>query len=280
MSADLVLFHADLRAVKPTPEAERLKAEALECSALIGAVTDESTNAGAVEALKSLSKVIKAVESARKSVKEPFLEMGRRIDATAKAFVEDLAAEQSRISKESADWQTEQTRRMREIEEARAKEAARIERERQEELRKIDEARIAAEHAAQLKAQEEARAARNEQERIAAEARAKVESERIAKEADAAAKRAEELTKQQVESLPPPALPTKAEGQIVREEWNFEVTDIWLLVRMHPGFVRVEVNRQEIKEAIARGARSIQGLRIYHETKVSVRTGKEKAIDV
>ncbi len=74
-------------------------------------------------------------------------------------------------------------------------------------------------------------------------------------------------------------LPTRTEGQNVREEWAFDVTDIWALVRSHPMCVTVEPRRAEIK-ALLNAGHKVAGVRAWKETKAGVRVKAQHAIEV
>src|SRR4030095_4234986 len=67
---------------------------------------------------------------------------------------------------------------------------------------------------------------------------------------------------------PPPAKP---HGQIVREDWKIEVTDIWLLARMHPACVKIEPRLPEIKSILNSGHK-VAGVRAERVTMTSART--------
>jgi hypothetical protein len=125
------------------------------------------------------------------------------------------------------------------------------------------------------------RARQAELDRIENERKAALEA---AGDDDKAKAAADERARQEVIAIPA-AAPKKAEGQVVREVWEFEVTDTWLLARTMPALVRIEVNRQECNEVIARlaanGEPKIPGLRIWKSTKVSVRAERGgKVVDV
>jgi uncharacterized protein YjbJ (UPF0337 family) len=125
-----------------TPQASKLKEEALTVSAAIGKVTDQAENANAVEAQKALAEVIKLVEQARKAAKDPVLAFGKKIDEQAKGFVEELAAEQWRVSRLVGDFQ--------QLEAKKAQAARQAERDR---LTALEKERLAA--IAQAKTHEE-----------------------------------------------------------------------------------------------------------------------------
>lgn len=121
---------------------------------------------------------------------------------------------------------------------------------------------------------EEARVAR---ERAEAE-RIRREAERVAFEAQAAAIALSAQTGKPVEIPAPVAVvvPVVAEASrgvktdygttSVRKVWKFEITDA---ARVPRGFLAVD--EQAIRRAVAEGARTIEGVRIYQEEQLSVR---------
>ena len=68
--------------------------------------------------------------------------------------------------------------------------------------------------------------------------------------------------------IPPPA--AKAEGQVVRPGFEFEVVDIHTLYRHHPHLVKLEPRRSEIIEAL-KGGVQIQGIKSWPVVKSGVR---------
>lgn len=284
-TTDIELFHVEQGAVAVHADAERIKEEALALGALIGVVASEETNRQAVEALKGIQTVLKLAEETRTRVKAPVLDLARAIDARAKEYIRDLDVEFRRLSSACADWQTAQLERVRAQERARAEELARIEREKAEALRKIEEEERRKGEEARRRAAAEAAAARNEAERQAAEERAKKEAVRMAAEAEARLKAEEERRAQEQMALAPTPAPIRAEGQISKPVWLWEVTDIWTLARTQPGLVEITPRRQQINEVIvslaSAGPPKIAGLRIWEEMKVGVRLGRTpQPIDV
>jgi len=280
VSKDIVLFAPRDGSIEVHPDAIRMRNEALEAGALVGRVNDEPTNAGATQALQAIKRVLNLCESTRKKVKEPVLDLARRIDQTAKDFSSDLQEEFRRISAACADYQTEQLERVKAQERARAEEAARIERERQEALRKIDQERQRAEEEVRRKAAAEAAAAKSKEEIDAAYARAQAEQQAIAEAAAAKAKAEDERRAQESQAVALPVAPTRAAGQSVKPTWQWEVTDIWTLARMHPGLVEITPRRQQINEVVeslaTAGEPRIPGLRIWSEVRVGVRAQRER----
>jgi hypothetical protein len=239
--------------------AEAARDAALSRSALLGRVSDAPSQEAAVAAQRTIRRLMKSIEQTRKTVKEPVLGYARAIDQTARDFVTPLEEEDLRLGELLSAFQEEQMAVSREGERQRQAELARLEEER----------------AASLRAAEEANSTPTDQ------ALAGKESGALAVRAEEETQRQEELYRQAREAIGGPVVPVKAEGQTVRTVAKYEVTDIWLLTRCHPGFVRIELNRAEINEALNRGIRSIAGLRIWEETVSSVRVGRTREmIDV
>ncbi len=140
---------------------------ALSNCALIGTVKDTQAQANAVLALRENKRLLKDVESARKIVKQKYLDICREIDATAKREVGELEDETTRLDIAVANFQQEQ------MEIAREKE-----RERQRELDKIEAGRIEVERQARAAAEKE------EAERQAAARKIREEQEQAEQEAN------------------------------------------------------------------------------------------------
>jgi len=121
----------------------------------IKTVTTADEAAIASKALKAIKGFTRGIEDARKDVKAPVVELGRRIDAVAATLTTDLELEATRLSKLIGNFQAEQNRI-------------------------AEEARIAAWHEEQRIRREQ-----EEKDRVAREA-ADAEEERLAKELEAA----------------------------------------------------------------------------------------------
>lgn len=225
----------------------------------------------AAEELRKAREAQRLAEEAARKIEEERLAEQRRIEA-----------EQRRIEAEArAKAEAEAARVRAEI--AKAEAEARAKAEALMKAAKTEADRIEAE--ARARRQAEAAAARAESDRIAAEARAKAELERIAAEAEAAKKRNDELQLQALEASRPTEAASKAMGQTVREDWDFEVTNIWDVVRTNPGLVEVTLRKRETRECIEALARTgaeprIPGLRITKKVKVGVRLNAGKTLDV
>lgn len=291
MSTTALAILGDGYQIQITPEAEKQKATILTAARAVVAVTDADSCDIAQSRLRSLASVRTAVESSRKIVKAPVIDLGKRIDGIAADFVADVVAEEARLSGLVTEYAREQQRIKREAELAAEQERQRIERERHEaemaaqrEAARIERERQAAEKAAheaeiaRLKAEaaqseEGQRAAREAQEKALAaqkEAEARAEAARRQAEADAAAAREREDAAR-IAAAAAVAAPAPAG---VREEIDFEVEDILEFVAKFPQLCRIEPRRAEIlaalKKSFARNGKlpEVAGLRVFQNLKV------------
>ena len=306
-STALIVVSADLVPVI-AESATEAKDAALQAAALVGVITKREQKPSAVSAQMKVATILKAVEKERKRVKEPFLEACRAIDAAAAKFVKDLEGEQMRLAKAVGDFDAQELEEARQAERERQEELRRIAEQEAAERRRIEADAHAAEEArlAEARKQEEARQAelrriaeeeraaktkadraRLEKEKAAMEQRRKEqetefaaqrERERIAREAEL--QRQKELAAQAAEAVGPEKQMAKVEGQRVTAKWKAEVTDIWLLAKMHPGFVEIKPRMSEINQALAMGVREIKGCRVFEEVQSTVTTSGRKAIEV
>lgn len=291
MSTTALAILGDGYQIQTTPEAEKQKATILTAARAVVAVTDSDSCDIAQSRLRSLASVRTAVESSRKIVKAPVIDLGKRIDGIAADFVADVVAEEARLSGLVTEYAREQQRIKREAELAAEQERQRIERERHEaemaarrEAARIERERQAAEKAAheaeiaRLKAEaaqseEGQRAAREAQEKALAaqkEAEAQAEAARRQAEADAAAAREREEAAR-IAAAAAVAAPAPAG---VREEIDFEVEDILEFVAKFPQLCRIEPKRAEIlaalKKSFSRNGKlpEVAGLRVFQNLKV------------
>lgn len=115
-------------------EALKMRAEALESSALIAKVNDPKTQAEAVAAQTKLLTVIRAVEKARKAAKEPLLEFSRQLDQQASQFVVELDEEGNRIAALVNEYQEKERVRLAAEADLQNESLDRLEREEKEKL--------------------------------------------------------------------------------------------------------------------------------------------------
>ena len=291
MSTTALAILGDGYQIQITPEAERQKATIINAARAVVAVTDADSCDIAQSRLRSLASVRTAVESSRKQVKAPVIDLGKRIDGIAADFVAEVIAEEARLSglvteyareqqriKREAELAAEQERQRiererHEAEMAAQREAARIERERQAAERAAHEAEIARLRAEAAQSEEGQRAAREAQEKALAaqrEAEARADAARRQAEADAAAAREREeaarIAAAEAVAAPAPA------G--VKEEIDFEVEDILAFVAKFPQLCRIEPKRAEVlaalKKSFARNGKlpEVAGLRVFQNLKV------------
>jgi dTMP kinase len=294
MSTNALAILGDGYQIQITPEAEKQKTTIINAARAVVAVTDADSCDIAQSRLRSLASVRTAVESSRKLVKAPVIDLGKRIDGIAADFVAEVIAEEARLSglvteyareqqriKREAELAAEQERQRvererHEAEMAAQREAARIERERQAAERAAHEAEIARLKAEAAQSEEGQRAAREAQEKALAaqrEAEARAEAARRQAEADAAAAREREeaarIAAAEAVAAPAPA------G--VREEIDFEVEDILAFVAKFPQLCRIEPKRAEVlaalKKSFERNGKlpEVAGLRVFQNLKVKAR---------
>lgn len=78
----------------------------------------------------------------------------------------------------------------------------------------------------------------------------------------------------------PPAAPARAEGQIVKTDWNVTVTNPYELARFHPDCVNITPRLSEIKRLLNEGIQ-VKGIRAEKMTVATVRLpAQRKAIEV
>lgn len=291
MSTTALAILGDGYQIQITPEAEKQKATILTAARAVVAVTDPDSFDIAQSRLRSLASVRTAVESSRKIVKAPVIDLGKRIDGIAADFVADVVAEEARLSgivteyareqqriKREAELAAEQERQRvekerHEAEMAAQREAARIERERQAAEKAAHEAEIARLKAEAAQSEEGQRAARVAQEKALAaqrEAEAQAESARRQAEADAAAAREREEAAR-IAAAAAVAAPAPAG---VREEIDYEVEDILAFVAKFPQLCRIEPKRADVlaalKKSFERNGKlpEVAGLRVFQNLKV------------
>jgi hypothetical protein len=238
-----------------SPDAIAVRDEIVALAGWISKVTTQSHFASAVEALKRLRVMAKSVEASRVEIKGPVLEIGKKIDQTAKTFLAEVDVEITRLTGLMTQWEIEQRRI-----------AAEAERQRQEEERR-QQAEEAA-RMAEIRRQQEAAAraelfANTERERTAAKV------QRIDMQLAAAIERAAAAERQA--NLPVVIEPPKIAGTVVREEWTFDVHDVIAFALAHPQLVEITVRRADVLKLIRGGCRQLAHARIYSETKVGVR---------
>lgn len=201
----------------------------------VAGVADAMDAEEATDVLRGLKTLVKEIEETRKIVKDPVLELGKKIDETAKSFICDVKREIDRLDPMLGGF-------------------------------------LAAE---QSKADAARRAAQEEANRLAADAaRAQIAAARAtsATEVERSQQAAVEAETKAIEAAVAVAeiAPVKPDGAGVRKNWKFEVTDINALYTARPDLCIIEPNNAGIRAQIPHN-QNIPGLRIWQEVKASIR---------
>lgn len=85
-------------------DAQLARKNAIELAQSVTQVTNETELADAIAAASMCKGLEKQCEDARKIIKEPVLEAGKRIDTIAKGFAGGLSLERQRLEKECAEY--------------------------------------------------------------------------------------------------------------------------------------------------------------------------------
>lgn len=268
-----------------TESALAIRDEALSNAALIGRVENADQNKRAVEAHVFLKRVLSSFEKARKQLKEPIIEAGRQLDRAVSKELLEIEKEIGRIENLTRDFQMAEARRIREEQEAQARELARIEAVKQAEIQRIARAQAEAERAAResaLAAAKLASEAKNKAEREAAEV-ARLAAEKSSKEAAEKAAAQMQIASEKATAATiaeaKPITATRAYGQVVKTDWEIVVTNPYELAKFHPDCVKIEPLMMPIKQALNAGI-SVKGVKAEKITKTSVRAGTSPLIDV
>lgn len=226
---------------------------ALEEASSVTAVTDGLTLEVAGQVARALQGIIKGVEKTRTEVKAPVLDLGKKIDSTAKDFLAPVQVEFERVSGLINRYQREQIRL---AEEARKKAEAEAARKREEQERQEAEARR-----------------KEEEARKAAEVAVTEEQHTAAvQQAEEAKQQAESIAAAPVAVVVPVAVAPVVSGVSARKEWTFEVESIERLYAVNPHLCNVTPKRAEIQTLVRAGARQIPGLRIFEDIKTGIRS--------
>lgn len=178
--------------VTSSVEIEIQKEQALSKAALINKVESPEQDQEVTRIAGELKAVQKAIEDSRVSAKEPFLDIGRRIDAKAKDLRKDLDEELLRINRILGDYAQFKLAQQRAAENARRLEIERIERERMEQERLVREAAEAERRRIEAEQREIARKIQAEKDAAELERRKLEAAQREAAQAAARAKNAEQ----------------------------------------------------------------------------------------
>lgn len=224
-------------------EGKRVKAELLAKSHEILAVTTVEEGGRAIIVAGTLRRHIKEIEDTRVAIKEPFLVMGRAIDAAAKEHVAELNVQLNRINSLVGQFE----------------EARRREQEAQERARRAEEARIAAEaEKARLEALRLEEEARKKQLALEAKGKEPTEAQKTkALEAQLDAQEKQEAFAAEQQRLANERLEQQRQSEAARptggalkEEIDITVTDIHALYRAEPACVKMTPDLSMIKTFI------------------------------
>jgi len=220
--------------IELTPAAFNARSVALLASGNVKAIASVADLDQAAAALTTVVSLVRSVESSRKEVKAPVLEVGKRIDSVAKEYLAPLEAEKSRLETLVGSYQEAARRKAEKEREEAAKEQAAA-------LEKMQEKQAAALAAGDEEAADAARA--EAADAIAASQLAVIEAEG-----------------------------PKIEGVSTRTAWKFEVTDINALFAARPELCIVSENGPAIRAILKPNAgKPIPGLRIWQAASAIVR---------
>ena len=210
------------------------KFELLGLSATIVAVGSFEEQESATQVLNSIYKLLTDVETARKSVKSPVLELGRKIDELAKDFSGELESEKNRISRVIGSYVAEQERKRLAEERRLREEAERKHREEEE---------------AQRKAQEQAKAKGEE-----SPPPPQVQTVSVA--------------------VNPISQRRKIAGQRIIKVRKFEITDVSVLLKSHPELfspdeskIKNFIRNINLEPGEVDDGETVAGLKLWDETK-------------
>lgn len=264
-----------------TPTAEQQKADALAMAATVQTVTNSKEQQDAITGAAMLKSLINGMEKTRVSVKEPVLDAGRSIDATAKQYSAELVTEAKRLEGLASAYQTELNRLAalaKAEEEARQKKLAdELERQRQADLaaaaereREANTARLRDLEVIQAAKDDEARRKAQQAADEAAEARAREVRAQELHDAEMAEHRAEEARKNAM-AMQQLAAP-KAEGARVKVQMDYEMVDIAALHAARPDLVNLTEKRANILAFInIPNQPPLPGIRTFESAKVQAK---------
>ncbi len=248
----------------------------LDRATFIDEVTNKTEFALATDAGQDLATFVRSIEKTRKSLKQPLLDAGRLIDATAEEAVKVVKEELDRVGKLCNDFQTAELARERKEREAAEAEARRLQAIIDEAARK-ERLRLQALETERLRLEQEAISARSKKAREEAAAKAEEISESIL-ETELAADFAEEP---EPVVAAPVTEAARVKGSAVKTELDFEVTDKAALFKAYPHlFQPLEVKTSDVRAFVnvkhpTFDVNKIPGLRVFEKTKVSF-TSKAK----
>jgi hypothetical protein len=245
MNTEISVIGLEMPVITIENAALKTREQALSRSSQIVQVTNAEEQKEAVEILGQLKSLERRMESSRELVKRPALDIGKKIDITAKEFSIPLQAESKRVSAIISDFQKQEYIR-----------AEKLRQEETEKRRKLMED----EDLKKSQIEAEAQKATNAVDQMVVLQKLDVVQEQTATAIQESVK---------TETINAPA---RVAGMIVKREWKFEILDIQALYQHNPLACLIEPNNQVIKGLIRGGIRSMPGLRIYEDTTTTVRT--------
>jgi hypothetical protein len=267
-----------------------LKDAALSQSALITKPKDRDSKLIAVRAQTELKRVIKLVDKARVTLKEPILNAGRQLDAICVGFCKELNLEYDRVASAVAEFDNDERIRIAEEEKKQREELERIEREKQAEIERLRKE--------QEEAERKAKEAQEAAQRAADEAKSKKDREKAEKlrvEAAALQQSASQTAMQaqkQVEAVQEkaadaayiasrPVERTIVPGQRASTDWEITSISEWVLSKARPDLVtKITFDMRALKAELTKGVK-LPGVEAKEVSKAGVRLAPErKAIDV
>ncbi len=214
-------------------------------SSAVTIVSNDDQQEAAVDHMRRIKAMLNNTEDARKTVKAPVLNLGKRIDDIAKTFCERLTGELDRLTKLVGGYQEKQRKLIAQQEAARAAEVARLAHEEDEARKRLAKAEKAA--------------ARPSAGLSEVEAAAVAEHDLF-----------EAARQTAVVAAAPPAEVTRTSGMVQRTVVEFEITDHAKLYALRPHWFELVPKRAVIRAEITKDTR-LDGLRVWEETKVGVR---------
>lgn len=245
MSAALVVRGASDVQIEVSTDALHIMNTALEFSRWIKVISTPEEAQAVAESIKEFQSLSKETEASRKQVKEPVLELGKRIDSAAKHFIGPVETELVRLRALLNGYQAEQERQRREAEAKRQADIRAAQEAEEKALREAEAVRLAAEKEAAAKAEQAKQeddpfaAAEAEAARVAA---AEAEELRVKQAKAAAVEKVKAVTFQTAAAIATRAI----EGVHVRRSPDFKVTDPGKLALIRPDLVTITPKRAEI----------------------------------
>jgi len=244
VSAALVVRGASEVQIEVAPEALHVRNTSLIFTGTIKAISTTTEAQAVANAIRELQSLSKETEASRKQVKEPVLELGKRIDSAAKDFIGPVETELVRLRGLLNGYQAEQERQRREAEARRQAEIQAAQEAEEKARREAEAVRLAAEKEAAAKAEQ----AKQEDDPFAA---AEAEAARVAA-AEAAQRQVEQAKAAAVATVKAVTVQTASaiaraiEGVHVRRSPDFNVTDAGKLALIRPDLVTITPKRAEI----------------------------------